>query len=242
MTTDSTVMDLDSRCNCSTCKTRMSSLLHDSHLICVARCGRDCNLDNRCVECEGWSEEVMIKYVRYCKSLDSKSKAKKEKRTSASSDQASLPSSRDSNMSQASAASAGVSEARVAELIAQQLVQFSSSFAASMHALFDIKTFIDDRFVRDSQLEPNPSSGFWFFSALLHWLKELGFEVLDPGLFGQLVQEVSGSLVTAANSASGLAAFMLAKRREGVLSYFPSHVGAHFKKDLAASSFSGPRL
>ena len=78
------------------------------------------------------------------------------------------------------------------------------------------------------------SSGFWFFSALLHWLKELGFEGPDPGLSGQLVQ-VSGSLVTAANSASGLAAFMLAKRREGVLSHFPSHVGPHFKKDLAAS-------
>ena len=86
------------------------------------------------------------------------------------------------------------------------------------------------------------SSGFWFFSAFLHWLKELGFEALDPSLFGQLVQEGSGSLVTAANSASGLAAFMLAKRREGVLSHFPSHVGAHFKKDLAAASFSGPHV
>ena len=86
------------------------------------------------------------------------------------------------------------------------------------------------------------SSGFWFFSALLHWLKELGFKAPDPGLFGQLVQEVSGSLVTSANSASGLAAFMLAKRREGVLSHFPSHVGPHFKKDLAASSFSGSRV
>ena len=86
------------------------------------------------------------------------------------------------------------------------------------------------------------SSGFWFFSALLHWLKELGFEAPDPGLFGQLVQEVSGSLVTAANSASGLAAFMLAKRREGVLSHFPSHVGPHFKKDLGTSSFSGPHV
>ena len=81
------------------------------------------------------------------------------------------------------------------------------------------------------------SSGFWFFLALLHWLKELGFEAPDPSLFGQLVQEVSGSLVTA-----GLAAFMLAKRREGVLSHFPPHVGAHFKKDLASSSFSGPHV
>ena len=81
-----------------------------------------------------------------------------------------------------------------------------------------------------------------FFFTLLHWLKELGFVAPDPSLFGQLVQEVSGSLVTAANSASGLAAFMLAKRREGVLSHFPSHVGPHFKKDLAASSFNGPHV
>ena len=61
-------------------------------------------------------------------------------------------------MSQASAASAGVSEARVGELISQQLGQFSSSFVASMQASFDnIKSFIDDRFAQDSQLEPNPS-------------------------------------------------------------------------------------
>ena len=86
------------------------------------------------------------------------------------------------------------------------------------------------------------SSGFWFFSALLHWLKELGSEAPDPSLFGQLVQEVSGPLVTAANFAYGLATFMLAKRREGVLSHFPPHVGAHFKKDLASSSFSGPHV
>ena len=85
------------------------------------------------------------------------------------------------------------------------------------------------------------SVGFCFFSSLLHWLKELGFEVPDPSLFGQLVQ-VSGSLVTAANSASGLATFMLAKRREGVLSHCPPHVGTHFKKDLASSSFGGPHV
>ena len=99
MATDTTAMDLDSQHNCSTCKTRMSSLLHDSYLICVACRGRDCNMDIRCVECEGWSEEVMITYIKYRKSLDSKSKSKKEKKSSASSDQASLPSSRDSNVS-----------------------------------------------------------------------------------------------------------------------------------------------
>ena len=61
-------------------------------------------------------------------------------------------------MSQASAASAGVSEARVAELMAMQLGEFSSSFAATMQASFDnIKSFIDDRFAQENQLEPNPS-------------------------------------------------------------------------------------
>ena len=56
------------------------------------------------------------------------------------------------------------------------------------------------------------------------------------------MQEVSGSLVTAANSASGLAVFMIAKRREGVLSHFLSHVGSHFKRYLASSSFCGPHV
>ena len=116
MATDTTAMDLDSRCNCSTCKTRMSSLMHDSHLMCTNWRGCDCNMDIRCVEYEGWSEEAMLKYIKYHKSLDSKSKSKKDK-ISASADQASLLSSRDSNVSQASTASAGISEARVAELI-----------------------------------------------------------------------------------------------------------------------------
>ena len=110
------------------------------------------------MECEGWSEEAMLKYIKYRKSLDSKSKSKKDKIISASADQASLPSSRDSNVSQASAVSAGISEARVAELISMQLGQFSSSFAVTMQASFDdIKTFIDNRFVQENQLEPNPS-------------------------------------------------------------------------------------
>ena len=59
-------------------------------------------------------------------------------------------------MSEASAASAGIWEARVAELISLQLGEFSSSFAATMTASFEnVKSFIDDRFAE--QLEPNPS-------------------------------------------------------------------------------------
>ena len=159
MATDSSSsMDLDSRHNCVTCKTRMSSLLHDSHSICCACRGHDCSLDVRCSECEDWSEEVMTKYVKYRKSLDSKSKVCKVKKTS-SSGQASHSSTRDSNVGFASAALAAVSEARVTELIVQQLGQFSSSFAAFMEASFaNIRSFIDDKFAgQDSQPETNPS-------------------------------------------------------------------------------------
>ena len=85
------------------------------------------------------------------------------------------------------------------------------------------------------------SSGFWLFSSLLHWQKELGFNAPDPSFFGQLVQEISGSMVTAANSAAALSTYLVAKRREGILSHFPSHVVSHFKK-LASSSFETPFL
>ena len=158
MATDNLTMDLDSQCNCVTCKTRMSSLLHDSHKICCTCRGFECSLDKKCTECEVWSEEVMLKYVKYRKSLDSKSKVRKEKKTS-SSDQASHSSSRDFNVSLASAASAGVSEARVTELISSQLGQFSDSFAASMQASFEnIRAFIDDKFASQViQPETNPS-------------------------------------------------------------------------------------
>ena len=100
----------------------------------------------------------MIKYVKYRKSLDCKSKAKKEKKSS-SSDQASLSTSRDSSVGFTSTASAGVSKARVTELISTQLGEFSSSFAASMQASFDnIRAFIDNKFAsQDVHADCNPS-------------------------------------------------------------------------------------
>ena len=165
MATDASTMDLDSRRNCVTCKTRMSSLLHDCHKICSVSRGFDCSVDKRCSECEAWSE-AMIKYVKYRKSLDSKSKFKKEKKSS-SSDQASLSTSRDSSVGFTSAASAGVSEARVTELISTQLGEFSSSFAASMQASFDnIRAFIDDKFA-SQDFHANSYPSFADFSPVL---------------------------------------------------------------------------
>ena len=58
-----------------------------------------------------------------------------------------------------------------------------------------------------------------------------------PALFGQLVQEMSGSMVSSASNSAELTTFLAAKRREGIISHSPSHVGAHFKEELASSSF-----
>ena len=79
---------------------------------------------------------------------------------------------------------------------------------------------------------------FWLFSTLLHLLRELSFMPSDPALFEQLVQALSMSFVDIASSAASLATYFQAKRREGVLSHFPSHVGLHFCRDLIGSSFS----
>ena len=83
---------------------------------------------------------------------------------------------------------------------------------------------------------------FWLLSALHHWLKELGFVPLDAALFAQLILSLSLALVSAFSSFTSLATYIQAKRRDGVLAHFPSHVDIHFRKDLAASSFEGPLL
>ena len=86
------------------------------------------------------------------------------------------------------------------------------------------------------------SLAFWLLSSLLHWLKELDFVPPDAALFAQLIQSLLLALVSASSSSTSLAIYLQAKRSEGVLSHFPSHVGIYFHKDLAASSFEGPLL
>ena len=67
---------------CDFCKTRMSSLLHDRHSVCVVCHGFDCSLEKRCNKCESWSEDVMHKYLKHKKSLESKSRSRKAKKPS----------------------------------------------------------------------------------------------------------------------------------------------------------------
>ena len=81
-----------------------------------------------------------------------------------------------------------------------------------------------------------------FLSALLHWRKELSFVPPDVSLFAQLIQSLSLAFISASTSSTSLATYLQAKRREGVLTYFPSHVGVHFRRELAASSLEGSHL
>ena len=57
---------------CSSCPRRMSKKSADRHTVCVSCRGFDCDVDCRCDECLGWSEEEIIKYAKYRKSLKSR--------------------------------------------------------------------------------------------------------------------------------------------------------------------------
>ena len=63
---------VDGRRKCSSCPRRMSKKSADPHTLCVSCRGFDCDLNNRCEECLEWSEEEVVKYVRYRKSLKSR--------------------------------------------------------------------------------------------------------------------------------------------------------------------------
>ena len=68
----------DGRRKCIACPRRMSKKSADRHTLCVNCRGFDCDVNNRCEECLEWSEEEVIKYAKYRKSLkswDSSSKA-----------------------------------------------------------------------------------------------------------------------------------------------------------------------
>ena len=63
---------VDGRRKCSSCPRRMSKKSADQHTLCVSCRGFDCDLNNRCEECLEWSEEEVVKYAIYRKSLKSR--------------------------------------------------------------------------------------------------------------------------------------------------------------------------
>ena len=64
----------DGRRKCITCPRRMSKKLADRHTLFVNCRGFDCDVHSRCEECLEWSEEEVIKYAKYRKSLKSRNR------------------------------------------------------------------------------------------------------------------------------------------------------------------------
>ena len=72
---------VDGRRKCSSCPRRMSKKSADRHTICISCRGFDCDINNRCEECLEWSEDDIIKYAKYRKSLKSRESSSKAKTT-----------------------------------------------------------------------------------------------------------------------------------------------------------------
>ena len=70
---------VDGRRKCSSCPRRMSKKSTDRHTICISCRGFDCDINNRCEECLEWSEDDIIKYAKYRKSLKSRESSSKAK-------------------------------------------------------------------------------------------------------------------------------------------------------------------
>ena len=77
---------------------------------------------------------------------------------------------------------------------------------------------------------------------MLNWLKDKGFEPVDPDLFEELIESHTLAMVRSTSLAASSSSFFKAKRREAYLSHFPSHIGKHFKKELSASAFKSTNL
>ena len=63
---------VDGRRKCISCPRRMSKKSADRHTLCISCRGFDCDLNNCCEECLEWSEEEVVKYAKYRKSLKSR--------------------------------------------------------------------------------------------------------------------------------------------------------------------------
>ena len=70
---------VDGRRKCSSCPRRMSKKSADRHTICISCRGFDCDINNHCEECLEWSEDDIIKYAKYRKSLKSRESSSKSK-------------------------------------------------------------------------------------------------------------------------------------------------------------------
>ena len=64
------------QCSCARCYSRMNSIDHDKHLLCIRCRGYECSVDLRCEESENWSKEEKLAHEKIRKSLASNSKGR----------------------------------------------------------------------------------------------------------------------------------------------------------------------
>ena len=70
---------VDGRRKCSSLPRRMSKKSADRHTVCITCRGFDCDINNRCEECLEWSEDDIVAYAKYRKSLKSRESSSKQK-------------------------------------------------------------------------------------------------------------------------------------------------------------------
>ena len=70
---------VDGRRKCIACPRRMSKKSADRHTLCVNCLGFDCVINNCWEECLEWSEEEVVKYAKYRKSLKSREPSSRSK-------------------------------------------------------------------------------------------------------------------------------------------------------------------
>ena len=138
---DSSVMD--SCRSCPFCSSWMSSLLSDQHKLCVTCRGQENEFHNKCVECLSWQDDIFEKYVKHCRSLLAKSKARKVRislkvssiRPSSEASESRVQAN-PSFSNDAVPPSGSISEEKVRSFISESVAQFSSSFSSSIENSF----------------------------------------------------------------------------------------------------------
>ena len=157
--TDNSDHHEDARRSCPKCNTRMSSLFYDKHSICHSCRKTDCSIDKKCSECSLWSDDEFARFIRHKKSLDSKSKNRKAKKSeeglarASSSESVVSPSGAENLSSRAS-----LDESRILELISSQMNVFAQSFASSMENSFiQLDNRIDEKIACSNRSLADPS-------------------------------------------------------------------------------------
>ena len=125
--------------------------MHDKHSKCSTCRGVDCSFETRCSECQSWYDDIMNKYIKHRKSLDSKSRKSKKCEKTEKDESRFCSSSGDSNVTPLGSVGShsqggGLSESRVLDMISTSVSQLSNNLAASLEASFiNMESLIDSR-------------------------------------------------------------------------------------------------